>query len=94
MKPFAEKIFLMEVISQIAGAGRALERLRQATKEGNAEAAYDEAADLLSHAAVVSRILRPSRAKNMARGQYLRDTLRVDESEPALDLARPLGTYR
>jgi hypothetical protein len=39
MKPFAEKIFLIEIINRIKGAPRALDRLRQATRdEANAEA--------------------------------------------------------
>jgi len=86
MKSFSEKIFLIEIISQIHGARRAIERLRAATRdEGDAEAAYDHAADLLSHAAIVSKILNPPRAKNKPRGEYLREVLGVDMSEPALN---------
>jgi hypothetical protein len=88
MNPFTEKIFLIEIISQIAGAKRALERLRQATKEkGDAEAAYDHVADFLNHAAVVSKILDPPRSKNKSRGQYLQRILHVVMSEPALNRA-------
>src|SRR5271167_408026 len=62
MKPFAEKIFLIEIISQIKGARRALDQLRKAiSDEGNAEATYDHAVDFLNHAAVVSKILSPQK---------------------------------
>ena len=54
MTPFAECIFLIEIVDQIKGARRARDRLKLAAKAGNAEAVYDDAADLLGHAAIIS----------------------------------------
>ena len=58
MTPFAEAIFLTEIVNQIKGARRALDRLKLAAKEGNSEAVYDEASDL-----VVVKIIRRSPAE-------------------------------
>src|SRR6516162_5453259 len=59
MTPFSERIFLAEIANQIGGARRALRRLRRASRECNTEAVYDDVADLLGHAAIVSKILCP-----------------------------------
>jgi hypothetical protein len=89
MTPFAEHIFLGEIVEQIRGARRALRRLKRAAREGNTEAVYDDVADFCGHAALVSKILCPQKKKKRPqstnRGEYLRRVLNIDASEPALD---------
>lgn len=87
MKPLAEEIFLQEIGSQILGARRAMDRLRQATRNGDAEAAYHDVADFLNHAALVSKILNPSKkagSQASLRGEYLCGVLKIEKSEIAL----------
>jgi hypothetical protein len=88
MTPFAESIFLTQIANHIKGARRALDRLKLAAKEGNGEAVYDDAANLLAHAAIISKILNPTsnkaRPHSSLRGKYLRSVLNID-SEVALD---------
>jgi hypothetical protein len=89
MTPFSERIFLVEIANQISGARRALRRLRRASREGNAEAVYDDVADLLGHAAIVSKILCPpenkKRPQSTNRGEYLRAVLNVEAPDPVLN---------
>jgi hypothetical protein len=89
MTPFSERIFLAEIANQIGGARRALRRLRRASREGNTEAVYDDVADLLGHAAIVSKILCPpvnnKRPQITNRGEYLRGVLNVKTSDPVLN---------
>ena len=89
MTPFAERIFLVEIVKQIEGARRALCRLKRASREGNTEAVYDDVADFCGHAALVSKILRPQKNKkrpqSINRGEYLRRVLNIEAAEPALD---------
>jgi hypothetical protein len=89
MTPFAEHIFLGEIVEQIRGARRALRRLKRAAREGNTEAVYDDVAAFCGHAALVSKILCPQKKKKRPqstnRGEYLRKALNIEASEPALD---------
>jgi hypothetical protein len=89
MTPFAERVFLAEIVDQIRGARRALRRLKRASREGNAEAAYDDVADFLGHAAIVSKILSPQKNKKRPqstdRGEYLRGVVKIHASDPVLD---------
>jgi hypothetical protein len=89
MTPFAERIFLAEIVEQIRSARRALRRLKRASLEGNTEAVYDDVADFCGHAALVSKILHPpenkERPQSTNRGEYLRRVLNIEASEPALD---------
>jgi hypothetical protein len=89
MTPFAESIFLTEIVEQIKGARRVLDHLKLAAKEGKTEAVYDDAAHLLGHAAIISKILNPSPRKGRQysrhRGEYLCSVLNINAAEAALD---------
>jgi hypothetical protein len=88
VKPFIEMIYLQELLAQ-ANAGIRAVRSLQASASSDADAVHDHAADFLNHAAVISKILKPSNADGKGvervRGRYLRGKLGLADDHPVLD---------
>ena len=90
MEPFVERIFLEELTTQCAWAISSVQRMNEIlqTKDaGGPQAFFQQAAELLQHAGLASKILWPpgspvgfknKRAK--VRGIYLRTTLEITDS--------------
>jgi hypothetical protein len=85
MKPQFEKAYLRELLIQSEYARISVERMNEILTERNPRLFFREAQVFLSHAAAISRILWPPRAKDARardRGEYLRTVLSVPDNHP------------
>ena len=86
MKPRFEKAYLRELLIQSDYARTSLERMNEIlTGERTPALFFREAQGFLSHAAAISRILWPPRAKDTRakdRGKHLLAVLRVPDNHP------------
>ena len=80
MQPHVEEIYMREIAMQCNYALAGVAQMNELLKTEMVEAFFRETQAFLSHAAAVSRILWPPRAKDQrakARGEYLRSVLDI-----------------
>jgi hypothetical protein len=85
---FHEGVYLDELDHQLFAANKAMGAFERALSANDVVGVFDHAADILNHAGIISKLLKPGGPKEgpaRMRGRHLRGVLGVADDDPVLN---------